>query len=285
MPEGGEYLQKVFVCAASLLCAFSLILLSHPAVHALTIPWSGTPIMGGEDPSCLPQGEAVFTIVDSDTLTLKLTYTGSEGALTGVSQVLTGLTWDLVNFGGTLSAVSAKIAPGSKQVGKDAGSETDLSGQWAYKGPPANGINAPSIPLGAFGVGAIGDINYGEDTFGSGGSGDIIDASKTFQTPAPNGIDFGLVPSTSDGSPFTLDSLPPNQSSNPDGFKNQGPVVQDSMVFTFAYTGALTESMFDNVRPLYGSDGATIPEPAAILLIGVGLIGVAVVGRRLSKKT
>ena len=31
--------------------------------------------------------------------------------------------------------------------------------------------------------------------------------------------------------------------------------------------------------------GKRVPEPAAILLIGVGLIGVAVVGRRVSKKT
>jgi hypothetical protein len=278
VPEKGEYLKKFFLCAASLLCAFSLILLTHTPVHALTISWSGSPIMGGEDPSFLPQGEAVFTIVDNSTLTLELTYTGSEGALTGVSQVLTGLTWDLVNFLGTLSADSAVIAPGSVQVGANAGSQDDLSGQWAYKG----GINVPSIPLGAFGVGAIGDINYGDDTFGS---GDIIDGNKTFQTPAPNGIGFGLVPLNTDGVPFTLDSLPPSQSSNPDGFKNQGPVVQNSMVFTFAYTGGLTESMFANVRPLYGSEGATIPEPAAILLIGVGLIGVAVVGRRLSKKT
>jgi len=268
-------LKKVFLCAASLLCAFSLILLTHTPVHALTISWSGSPIMGGEDPSFLPQGEAVFTIVDSDTLTLELTYTGSEGTLTGISQVLTGLTWDLVGFVGTLDARLAEIAAGSVQVGVDAILEDDLSGQWAYK----DGINALSIPLGAFGVGAIGDINYGEDTFGSGGSGDIIDAIKTFATPAPNGIDFGIVPTSIDLTP------PPDPSAFPDGFKKQGPVVQDSMVFTFAYTGALTESMFDNVRPLYGSDGATIPEPAAILLIGVGLIGVAVVGRRVSKKT
>jgi hypothetical protein len=36
---------------------------------------------------------------------------------------------------------------------------------------------------------------------------------------------------------------------------------------------------------LYGKRNGQVPEPAAILLIGVGLIGVAVVGRRVSKKT
>jgi len=58
------------------------------------------------------------------------------------------------------------------------------------------------------------------------------------------------------------------------------------MIFAFEVTeGELTESMITNVRPLFGSDGAPqTPEPASLLLLGSGLLGLAAFGSLRKKK-
>jgi hypothetical protein len=75
-------------------------------------------------------------------------------------------------------------------------------------------------------------------------------------------------------------SLPSNG-----GFQNQGPVIQNAIEFRFTFDETLTEDMFTNVQPLFGSDGAApVPEPATMLLLGTGLIGLAGFGRKKFKK-
>jgi hypothetical protein len=224
---------------------------------------------GQEYPNFYPSGTANFEIISSTELRLMLTYTGSSEPLSSINQVLTGLTWDLNGYAGQLIADSAFIASGSNLIGANSlsFSGTDLSGQWTFK-DDITAITAPSGPLGMYGVGVVGDINFGEDTFGS---GDVIDSSKTQITPVPGGIDFGLVP---------FGSLPSNG-----GFQNQGPVIQNAIEFRFTFDETLTEDMFTNVQPLFGSDGAApVPEPATMLLLGTGLIGLAGFGRKKFKK-
>jgi hypothetical protein len=260
-----------------LVLVFILFLLvsSYAPVHAVSFGWSNTTIVGNEDQDFEPEVTAEFT-VDGGELGVVLKYTGWKGDFDDQSLVLTGLLFDLVGFGGTLTATSAKIDTDSTLVG--VGSDTwpggdDLSGQWAFK----TGISTSLPILGSglsYGVGTVGDIVYGEDTFGR---KDIIDSLSTFQNPAPAGTDFGVVPMA-----FGI-TLNPDGPDNPDGFAKQGPYVADAMKFTFSYNGTLSEDMIVDALPLFGSDGAPVPEPSTMLLIGTGLIGLAGFRRRFRK--
>jgi MFS-type transporter involved in bile tolerance (Atg22 family) len=94
-----------------------------------------------------------------------------------------------------------------------------------------------------------------------------------------NGIDGAIVGPSID--------LSGPSSGFPDGFKTQGPVVQNAMVFTFTIAGSLTEDEIGNVTPLFGSDGSvTAPAPPAVVLCGLGLaIGGIVMRKRQSAET
>jgi len=225
-----------------------------------TFTWSGLLITGEsgvEYPNFTPEGEATYSI-SGNTLTIELTYTGGSETIMGINQTLSGLTWDLEGYTGTLTADSAVMGAGSTLIGVDAGSwtgGTDLSGQWAY----SDSISESG--LGSYGVGAVGGD---PELFGH---HDIIDSNETMVNPAPGGIDFALVG--------------PDVDLNHDGFRNQGPIVQNSMIFTFTFTGTLTEDMITNVMPLFGSAGAPLtPEPATIVIFGAGLVGARFAARR-----
>ena len=137
------------------------------------------------------------------------------------------------------------------------GSPTNLSSEWAFKDNISAGSSALG-PLGSFGIGAVGDINFGLDTFGT---PDRFDTSTNLFGPAsPDGIDASIVG--------------PNVNFLADGFPTQGPLVQNQMVFIFDISGGtLLASDITNVQPLFGTDGATlVPEPTTIVLLGLGLI-------------
>ena len=252
--------------ASSLLLGLALILVCHAPLHAASFSWSGLPIVG-EDPLFLPSGMAVFTI-NGSTLTLTLTNTSPE--INAAGEALTGFTWDITN-GVVLDPLTAVMPAGNSLVGANAptdGSQIgpqDLSGEWAFRDDLSAG-SSPAGPLGTYGIGAMGDINFGADTFGVrdcfelGTDGECASLSGT---KSPGGIDYAII-----GTNFM-----PNG-----GFG--GPVVQNEMIFEFYFTGP--DPIIDNGQPLFGTDGApaAVPEPNTILLLGSGLAVLAFLRRR-----
>lgn len=257
-----SYQAKVFsgILALALLGAVGLG--SDPA-HATTFTWSGMAI-SGEDPTFFPSGTATFEIDGSQ---LQLTLTNTSPLIEAIGEALSGLTWDITDSTVTLSPVSATIASGSSLVGVGAtnlSGVTNLSGEWAFKDDISAGLSGTDVPLGSFGVGSIGDINFGADTFGI---KDRFDpTTNVFGVENLNGIDGAIVG--------------PQTDLTTDGFKSQGPVVQSSMIFLFDFTGSLDLTDIINVQPLFGTDGATrVPEPSTALLVASGLLGLGVLGR------
>ena len=265
-PEGGATCEEagtVNISTSRMICVATAITLvgwawAAPAEAVVSFNIGGAPIVG-ERQDFSPDATAAFT-VSGNTLTMTVHYAGGQGLpVDSTGLALSSVFFDLGNFSGDLTAVSAMIATGSSLVGINAGSWTggdDLSGQWTYRDDIA--VSWGSNALGQYGASGVGDILFGLDTFGT---ADIIDSSKTLVTPVPNGIDFSIVPTATDLSK--------------DGFKNNGPVVQDTIVLTFAFAGdTLSESDIMNVSALYGTDGAPlVPAPGAAVLamIGIGL--------------
>ncbi len=119
----------------------------------------------------------------------------------------------------------------------------------------------------AFGISAVGDVNCGANTFGPGDRFDTI----TNLFPLPSGCLNGP-----EGSLVGL-------SLNPNG-GGKGPVVQDQMVFTFIWNGSLEPYGITNVQPMFGSDGAFLVPKPAVMLLGGGLIGLVLWGRKRGKR-
>ncbi len=255
----------------------AVVLLSGAPLHALQFSsWSGSPIEG-ERSELLPSGSAEFNIISGGSrLTITLT-NDTPQVIQSTGEVLSGLTWDITS-GVSLSPVSALIAAGSRLVGFDSGIQyTDLSSEWFFKDNISAG-ESYSGPIGSFGIGTVGDVNLGKDTFGPNDSFDT--SPDLFGPEGPNGIEVGIV-----GAYVDLTS---------GGFPNHGPVVQGwhdtntqpgQMIFTFnVIVGSLTADNITNVQPLFGTDGATVvPEPATLLLFGIGLVGLAGFKKRFKK--
>jgi hypothetical protein len=234
-----------------------------------TFNWSGMEVQG-EDPFGGAAGSAVFNLTASQ-LTLTLTSTSSGEQALG--HLLSGFVWDqsgfMITSGHDGVGTSALINGGSLLVGKDATGDTDLSGEWAWGDMVATNWGSMWLPasgsVGAYGVGAVG-------ADGGFGSGDLFDtgAPNLFDNQPPDGIAGSIV---GPGNPL-----------NTDGFPNNGPFVENSMVFTWTVSGVDGGETITNANPFFGTDGAfAVPEPSAVILLGAGLAGFGLFSLRRKK--
>lgn len=246
--------------------------IGSPASADSVFEISGNPI-AGEDPSFRPHVKAEISI-DSGTHTFTILLTNLSEAESAIGQVLTAFLWDLTSYSGTITPVSATLPSDSKLIGYGATSETNVTAEWFFKDNISAGSTSAG-PLGEYGAGVMGDINFGADTFGKWDRFDVPDGTHTFTMAnlfgpnGPNGVEVGIV-----GPNISLSS---DGSGNPDGFAKQGPVAQNKTLLTFSYTGTLSLSQFTNGQFLFGTDGApVVPEPGTIALLGLALGAVGV---------
>ncbi|MCI0637164.1 MAG: PEP-CTERM sorting domain-containing protein [Actinobacteria bacterium] len=227
--------------------------------------------------------DVTFTFIFDDacssncTLRIDLTYNES-GDMNGGQQALTGVTFDPVGSITADPANSTALAPtlvGSQSATAiaelsnttiDGLSGEIVSGHWAFRDDLENGLD-PNVPvafddLGNYAFFSVGDVTFGGvklDVFGM--EHLLTGTISSVETNPPDGIPFGIVdPDTTDLAGI-LDTT----------------LAQSLTTLFLDYDGTLDG--IENVRPHFGTDGV-VPEPATAALLGLGLFGLGIAGRR-----
>ena len=180
------------------------------------------------------------------------------------TDVLTAVFFDSTGVPLTLSKTSAILPIGSSVLFGVTGPGGSVGGEWAYKSGLVGAPEGAQYGISSTGVNLFGPPNRFLTT-----------PVSNLQGPtSPGGLEYGI---TSAGDLQATGNTP---------VTGQFALIKNSVVFTL---GGLPDG-FDpstsifNVSFLYGTDLASVPEPATMFLLGFGLIGAGVFARRRFKK-
>ena len=226
---------------------------------------------------------AVFSISGGN-LNISLSASGGGAGNYGPGSGLSGLFFD-ISSAPTLTPNSASVASGSSIVNASSCSPgpcsgvTNLDGEWGYQYSAGGFAGGPSA---AYGIASSGYLNTGLagdiGNFNGGSAGTNLDGPASLDGPnfeiLPTGVSFsgGLssTPIVENAVDFSLSGLPGNF------------VFADISNVSFQYGTSFSETNLTGTPTgtSGGSQGATVPEPASVALLAVGLLGLALVRAR-----